>query len=41
MKDHDLEEELDKFDADLKKIHELGGTYDNVLVLFMEFVVVV
>ncbi len=41
LKDHCLEEELDKFDADLKKIQETGGSYDDVLALFMEYVDVV
>ena len=38
LKEHDLEEELSRFDTDLKKIQETGGTYDDVLVLFMKFV---
>ena len=41
LKDHELEEELNRFDQDFKTIQESGGTYDDVLALFMEFVDVV
>jgi hypothetical protein len=41
LKDHDLVEELTRFDADFKKIQESGGTYDDALALFMEYVEVV
>jgi hypothetical protein len=41
LKEHDLAEELNRFDQDFKKIQESGGSYDNVLVLFMKYVQVV
>jgi hypothetical protein len=41
LKNYDLDEELNRFDQDLKKIQESGGTYDDVLALFMEYVDVV
>ena len=41
LKEHDLEEELNRFDQDFKKIQESGGTYDDVLILFSEYVDVV
>ncbi len=41
LKEHCLEEELDKFDTDLKKIQQSGGSYDDVLALFMKYVDVV
>ena len=41
LKEHKMEEELSWFDTDLKKIQETGGTYDDVLALFMDYVDVV
>ena len=38
LKEYALEEELCKFDAELKKIQETGGSYDDVLILIMRFV---
>jgi len=41
LRDNELDQELDAFDADLKMIQESGGTYDDVLVLFTDYVDVV
>ncbi len=38
LRDNELDQELDAFDDDLKMIQKLGGTYDDVLVLFMDYV---
>ena len=41
LREYDLDQELEAFDRALKKIQETGGSYDDVLVLFMEYVDVV
>jgi len=41
LKQHDMIQELDFFDCDLKIIQESGGSYDDVLALFMDYVDVV
>ena len=41
LRENDLDQELEAFDLDFKKIQETGGTYDDVLVLFMRYVDVV
>ena len=41
LKQHHLYRQLDDFDIDLKLIQESGGTYDDVLALFMDYVEVV
>ena len=41
LRENKLDLELDAFDADLKMIQESGGTYDDVLVLFTDYVDVV
>lgn len=41
LKENDLDQELEAFDLDFKKIQKSGGSYDDVLVLFMEYVDVV
>jgi hypothetical protein len=38
LKEHKMDEELIRFDEDLKNIQQSGGTYGDVLVLFMEYV---
>ena len=41
LREHGLDQELEAFDLDFKKIQKTGGTYDDVLVLFMKYVDVV
>ena len=41
LKYHHLYRQLDDFDSDLKLIQESGGSYDDVLALFMDYVEVV
>ena len=41
LKENNLDQELELFNKDFKKIQETGGCYDDVLVLFMEYVDVV
>ena len=41
LRDNQLHQELDAFDADFKMIQGSGGTYDDVLVLFTDYVDVV
>ena len=41
LKRHHMDEELQQFDRDLKKLQDTGGAYDDVLMLFMEYVDVV
>ena len=41
LREHNLDQELEAFDSDFKKIQETGGSYDDMLVLFMEYVDVV
>lgn len=41
LKHHHLYQQLDDFDNDLQLIQESGGSYDDVLVLFMDYVEVV
>ena len=41
LKEHKLDDELKQFDCDLKEIQDTGGSYDDVLVLFMQYVDVV
>ena len=41
LRENDLDQELEAFDLDFEKIQESGGTYNDVLVLFMEYVDVV
>lgn len=41
LKRHHLYQQLDDFDNDLKMIQESGGSYDDVLALFMDYVEVV
>jgi len=38
LKEHGLFQELEQFDREFEKIKESGGTYNDVLVLFMKFV---
>ncbi len=38
LKHHHLYRQLDDFDNDLQLIQESGGTYDDVLSLFMDYV---
>ena len=38
LKQHGLTEELEQFRMELKKIQETGGTYNDVLNLFMKYV---
>jgi len=41
LREHGLHQELEAFDSDLKEIQDTGGSYDDVLVMFMEYVNVV
>ena len=41
LREHKLDEELKQFDSDFKKIQESGGTYDDMLILLMQYVDVV
>ena len=41
LKENRLNQQLDDFDNDLKLLQESGGSYSDVLVLFMEYVEVV
>ena len=41
LKEYNLYDELSRFDLDFKEIQETGGSYDDVLALFMEYVDVV